>query len=133
MKMFLWSKLILSMCMFTMIQSPLQARALSDYKWKMRPVLVFASPSSHRKYKEQMRILNGAKAELEERDVVVLVDTEMQTPTDLRSAFSPDGFLFVLVGKDGGVKYESREPVSIIKLMSLIDAMPMRQREMQQN
>jgi hypothetical protein len=39
-------------------------------------------------------------------------------------------FAAVLVGRDGGEKLRSAEPVPAEKLFDLIDAMPMRQREM---
>jgi len=132
MKMFLWSKLILSMCMFTVMQSPLQAQDLSSYKWKKRVVLVFTSLSSNLEYQLQIKTLDAAKPQLQERDVVVLVDTNAGEFTDLRKAFLPDDFLFVLIGKDGTVKYKSTKPVSVDQLTSLIDAMPMRRREIKQ-
>jgi hypothetical protein len=37
----------------------------------------------------------------------------------------------LLIGKDGGIKYESNQYVSLIQLFELIDSMPMRQDEMQ--
>ena len=36
----------------------------------------------------------------------------------------------LLIGKDGGIKYESSRSVSILRLFELIDSMPMRQDEM---
>jgi hypothetical protein len=40
-------------------------------------------------------------------------------------------FQVVLIGKDGGVKLRSSEPVSMKDLFGLIDSMPMRQQEME--
>lgn len=53
----------------------------------------------------------------------------------LRIKYNPDGAAFrvVLIGKDGGVKYETIEPIGPEQLFSIIDAMPMRQQEMQQS
>jgi len=39
-------------------------------------------------------------------------------------------FQVLLIGKDGGVKLRSSEPVSMKDLFGLIDSMPMRQQEM---
>jgi hypothetical protein len=39
-------------------------------------------------------------------------------------------FAAVLVGRDGGEKFRSSEPVPVEKLFGLIDAMPMRRREL---
>ncbi len=36
----------------------------------------------------------------------------------------------MLIGKDGGIKYESSRSVSILRFFELIDSMPMRQDEM---
>ena len=40
-------------------------------------------------------------------------------------------FRVLLIGKDGGIKYESNRSVSLIHLFELIDSMSMRQNEMQ--
>ena len=50
----------------------------------------------------------------------------------LRRGFAPSAepFAVVLVGKDTGVKMRRREPVAAGELFSIIDAMPMRRREM---
>ena len=51
--------------------------------------------------------------------------------TDLRKEFRivPHQLTVVLIGKDGGEKFRSNDPVTIEKLDALIDAMPMRQQE----
>ena len=53
----------------------------------------------------------------------------------LQGRYNPDdaAFRVVLIGKDGGVKYDSTEPLGPEQLFSIIDAMPMRQQEMQQS
>jgi hypothetical protein len=50
----------------------------------------------------------------------------------LREKFSINSgtFTTLLIGKDGGVKLRSQGPVELEEIFSLIDAMPMRQREM---
>jgi hypothetical protein len=40
-------------------------------------------------------------------------------------------FRILLIGKDGGIKFESNQYVSLIHLFELSDSMPMRQDEMQ--
>lgn len=42
------------------------------------------------------------------------------------------GFETLLVGRDGGVKLRSREPVGPEELFGRIDEMPMRQREIRE-
>jgi hypothetical protein len=38
-------------------------------------------------------------------------------------------FVVVLVGKDGGEKFRTKKPISVLKLDDLVDAMPMRRQE----
>ena len=54
---------------------------------------------------------------------------------DLRRRLSvpADGFAFLLLGKDGGVKLRSATPVSFAELAAIVDAMPMRQDEMRRD
>ena len=60
---------------------------------------------------------------------------DAQTCARLSRSFDEDkrseqDFAFLLIGKDGGDKLESKEPVSKDRLFKLIDSMPMRMREM---
>jgi hypothetical protein len=61
---------------------------------------------------------------------VVLGAAEM---ADVRRRFgvAAGSFRVVLLGKDGGVKLRSSEPLAVDRLDSLIDGMPMRRLEMQ--
>ena len=51
--------------------------------------------------------------------------------TDARKRFNigPDSFTVILIGKDGGEKLRSSDPIPAQKLLDTIDAMPMRQQE----
>ena len=48
-----------------------------------------------------------------------------------RFGIKPSEFTVLLIGKDGGEKLRSHQPIPWDKLQSTIDAMPMRQDEMQ--
>lgn len=52
----------------------------------------------------------------------------------LRNRFGVDkeNFQVILVGKDGGVKRSDTKPVQAAAIFEQIDAMPMRQQEMQE-
>jgi hypothetical protein len=43
---------------------------------------------------------------------------------------SGQGFTYLLIGKDGGVKARAREAVPLDEVFRQIDSMPMRQQEM---
>lgn len=49
-----------------------------------------------------------------------------------RFRVEPDTLAVLLVGKDGTVKHRSGEPVGPEEVFSLVDAMPMRRREMRE-
>lgn len=56
-----------------------------------------------------------------------------ETAGELRRAYGvADGFEALLVGRDGGVKLRSPEPVSPEELFERIDEMPLRRRELRE-
>ena len=126
----IFSGILLLSFMTIMIPKELQGFELSRYLWKNRIILTFAKDEDHPdliKLKAEMKKNN---CEILNRDL-------------LHFHFSNDGkignitttndqsFRILLIGKDGGIKYESNRSVSLIQLFGLIDSMPMRQYEMQ--
>ncbi|KUF12846.1 hypothetical protein AVJ23_01895 [Pseudoponticoccus marisrubri] len=103
---------------------------LGDLQWQARPVLVFADGPEDQRFRQQMTALRASSDGLAARDIVVLTDTDPSAKGRLRAALAVEGFTVLLVGKDGGVKLRSDEPIATDDLFSTIDAMPMRQREM---
>ncbi|SFE38903.1 DUF4174 domain-containing protein [Roseivivax sediminis] len=114
----------------TVTPLPPDTAELSDYRWSNRPVLLFADADTDAAYAAQRAALAAAAPGLADRDIVVLTDTDPQARGALRARFAPEGFLMVLVGKDGGVKRTETAPISADDLFATIDAMPMRRREM---
>jgi hypothetical protein len=121
------------------------AASADAYGWSYRPVYVFAPSPAHPELQRQDAINAAARAALRERDIVVVrvigdrVAAELGPPpgadaAELRARFGArrDDFTFILVGKDGGVKLRSDTPVSAGRLSGVIDAMPMRRREMRE-
>jgi hypothetical protein len=119
------------------------ASAMTDYRWKYRPVIVFAKSESVAPLAEQRRIVAANRPALAERDVVVIwvvgdsVSAEFGpspgvSASALRSRFGTGdaAFRVLLVGKDGGTKLSSAAPLGIGVLNGTIDAMPMRRNEM---
>ena len=100
---------------------------------------------------QQLSELVGHSNELHERDMRVIVIDALPHPERDRSSlptatFAPDeaayarqrfhvqlnDFAVVLVGKDGGEKLRSSNPIPWQKLASTVDGMPMRKDEMKQ-
>ncbi|MDZ8221607.1 MULTISPECIES: DUF4174 domain-containing protein [unclassified Nostoc] len=119
---------------------------LSSQKWKNRVLLVFAPSVDNPIYQQQMQLLQKYNNGFADRDLVlvqVLATNESyanKQPIDessaakLRESFGVDkeNFRVILVGKDGGVKRSDATVVQATAIFKEIDAMPMRQQEMQQ-
>ena len=102
---------------------------IEDFQWIARPVVVFASSPADPRFAEQMQLLASRSDDLVERDVVVIVDTDDDTLSDLRRKLRPRDFMMVLIGKDGGVKLRKPFPYDVRELTRSIDKMPLRQQE----
>jgi hypothetical protein len=102
---------------------------LDAYRWKNRPVLLFAPSPDDPAYVEQRALFHAAAEGLLEREIVVLIDTEPKEDGELRRRFDVQGFEVLLVGKDGGVKLRKQKPIASEELRSEMDLMPMRRRE----
>lgn len=102
---------------------------IDEFKWVARLVIVFATSPADPRFAEQMTLLSERTQELIDRDVVVIVDTDDDTLSDLRRKLRPRDFMMVLIGKDGGVKLRKPFPYDVRELSRSIDKMPLRQQE----
>ena len=93
---------------------------LSAQRWRERVVVIDAPTPDDAAFQAQAAALLPAWRGLRERDVLVL------------TRFEAAAFQFRLVGKDGGVKLTSAQPVAVNELFAIIDAMPMRRAEMRE-
>lgn len=105
---------------------PPETASLEQYQWRSRPVVIFAPSEKDADYVRQIAMLEKSKADLADRDIIVLSDTSPAASGQLRTQFKPEGFEVILVGKDGGVKMRQKTPVTSEDLLSTIDRMPMR-------
>jgi len=105
---------------------------LSDFLWLNRPVVVFADSPNDPAFIEQMALLTSRTRALEERDVVLITDTDPDARSDIRLKLRPRGFMLALLGKDGQVKLRKPLPWDVRELSRVIDKMPMRQREIRE-
>lgn len=120
------------------------AFSLDALRWTNR-VLVLSAPSrADARLEDQLEALGEVPEAFADRDMVLvtLVDegtsgagehtlsAEDANDVRRRLGISPGSFAVRLIGKDGGTKLSSDEPVPIAELYALIDSMPMRQSEM---
>ena len=115
-----------------------------------RPLVVFARDAGDAKLQRQLATCSDAANGFEDRDMTLVVVYEdgdsfagarplsARDCDALRDRFrrnrkgAADGFAALLVGKDGGVKRTSYEPLGAEALFGQIDQMPMRRRELRE-
>jgi hypothetical protein len=118
---------------------------LSDYRWKNRIVLVFAESDASPAHHSLMNAWTKAQEGVKDRHLLLFQVFDCGTSIgprgpmsstqadNLRAKFatSDEPFLVVLIGKDSGVKLSSTD-ASLRQIFELIDSMPMRRAEMQE-
>ena len=110
----------------------LHAEPLAQYLWKRRVVLSFSAAESTPERISLLKQIEQYQCEFDDRQMVHIDLIAGSSDHRLLSRqFSlPDmDFNLVLLGKDGDVKLLTSQP-SLEKLLTLIDTMPMRQREL---
>ena len=119
---------------------------LTQFQWKNRLLFIFAPDSSHPLFKHLQSQIMDQKSEVEDRDLAVFsvlaqgpsqmntTAIDRQEADSIRDRFgiSPNAFNLILIGKDGGIKLKRSEPVDLTEIFELIDSMPMRRNEIQQ-
>ena len=122
-----------------------QSSMLEQYRWENRIVLIFGSRAVA-SVEKQIAELKSAPEGISDRDLLIFhIEQEVHLLNGKSSqALAPaqrfrdkynvpeDEFRYILLGKDGGVKYNKKDFVSNETLFSIIDAMPMRKREMRE-
>ncbi len=125
-------------------QTKSSGNILDQYKWKKRPLLLFAPSAENAAYVRQKELIENERAALADRDMVVVEligqDEVYLNGTrqkgfhgkELRSRFQvpQEAFSVILIGKDGTEKQRNKETVALEKIFGLIDQMPMRRQEM---
>ena len=122
--------ILLLIFMTIIIPNKLQGVDLNQYLWKNRIIITFAKDEDHPDLMRLKAEMKENKCEILNRDLLhfnFINDHEIKNLTTINDK----SFRILLIGKDGGIKYESKQFISLIQLFELIDSMPMRQREMQ--
>ncbi len=111
--------------------APLQAAdvTLDEFLWLKRPVVVFADTPADPNFQEQLALLLERPEELIERDVVLIVDTDPDAGTGIRTKLRPRGFMLTLFGKDGKINLRKPFPWDVREITHAIDKWPLRQKE----
>lgn len=99
---------------------------LAEYKWIARPLVVFTDSEFNPSYVQQIEMLAEDPAVLEERDVVVLTDTDPSAESALRQALRPNAFMLVLIDKQGKIVFRKPSPWTPREISRSIDKLPIR-------
>lgn len=105
-------------------------QTLDEFGWIARPLVVFADSPSDPRYIQQMEYIGARAADLADRDVVVITDTDPDARTPIRLELRPRGFDIVLIGKDGFKYLRKPSPWDVREISRSIDKMPLRQQEL---
>lgn len=101
-----------------------------DWEWRARLIVVFADTAENPAFTRQMRALEGGVAQLAERDVRVIVDTDPAGASRWRQVLRPEGFSLVLIDKDGTVMLRKPVPWDLREISRAIDRFPLRRQEL---
>lgn len=103
---------------------------IADVIWVARPWVIFADSPLDPIFSQQMALLRAGLNVAQDRDVMIIVDTDPSAKSNLRETLRPKGFNWVLIGKDGMVKLRKPFAWDMRELSRVIDKMPIRQQEM---
>ena len=102
---------------------------LDQFIWTHRPLVIFADSPADPRFIQQMDFLTDGVADLAERDMIVLTDTDPETTSALRKKLRPRGFVLVLIAKDGTILLRKPAPWDVREITRVVDKQPSRQQE----
>lgn len=103
---------------------------IEQFLWERRPIVIFADTPNDPLFRRQMDWIAADLAALDERDVVVIVDTAPEERSSVRQRLRPRGFSLVVMDKDGEVKNRKPQPQTVREISRTIDRFPLRRQEM---
>jgi hypothetical protein len=134
--------LLIPILVFSLFAQAEAASMLSDLdslEWKNR-VIVINEPKNQ---DESLQLLKAQVAEIDDRDIIWFIikddlalsnypgQLSREFVSNMRERLGPVQGKVILIGKDGGIKSQA-DHLNLEAIFSEIDAMPMRQLEMQQ-
>ena len=123
------------------------AQSLAQHEWENRVVLLFTPNFQNQELKRQLDFFQKNQKGVIDRKLIIY----QITPDEVKKAgkflkeiseisswlkkfkIDKNEFTFILIGLDGGEKMRSSEVISIKKIFSKIDRMPMRRSEIRGN
>lgn len=109
---------------------PASETALEDWLWLKRPLVVFADSPADPRFTEQMALLTERLEALDDRDVVIITDTDPAASGPIRRKLRPNGFMLVIMAKDGSIVIRKPAPWTVREISRSIDKLPLREQEL---
>jgi len=103
---------------------PASEVVLADLLYLKRPVVVFADSPNDPDFIRQIDLLTRDLDSLDERDVIVITDTDPANPSDVRRKLRPRGFSLVIMDKDGKTTLRKPRPWHVREIANAIDKFP---------
>ncbi len=94
-----------------------------------RPLVVFADSPNDPNFVRQMELLSRSYADLEERDVILVTDTDPAGRSEWRQKLRPRGFSLVIMDKDLRPVIRKPLPWDLREITHAIDRLPLRRQE----
>jgi len=115
----------------------IHSSTLEDYLWKNRIIVTFYPSKNNAERSYFLNSINKNLCEFNSRNIIhidFIFNEKNHEIEKFESSFenlslSTSEFRLILIGKDGGIKLNSRK-ISLEEIFSLIDTMPMRKEEM---
>ncbi|OYW59435.1 MAG: methylmalonyl-CoA epimerase [Rhodobacterales bacterium 32-66-7] len=101
----------------------------ADQLYLKRPLVVFADSPNDPNFIRQMELLAEGYPQLDERDVVVVTDTDPDARSEWRLDLRPRGFSLVIVDKDLNPVIRKPSPWTVREITAAIDKLPTRRQE----
>lgn len=108
---------------------PASEVVLADLLYQKRIVAIFADDPLDPNFLRQMALVAVNSADLVERDVIVVFDTDPAAASALRTKLRPRGFALVILDKDGKVALRKPLPWDTREISRAIDKFPSRRDE----
>ena len=122
------------------------AQDLSKHRWENRLILIITDDENNSTFQSQVAEFRKDLTGLNERKIIIYQVMPGEYKIGLNGANkiksdrlykdykkSDSGFEVVLLGLDGGIKLQQDELLPLEKLYAIIDAMPMRRREIERS
>lgn len=109
---------------------PAEQVILAEQLYVARPIVVFADSPNDPNFIRQMELLARAYPALEERDVILITDTDPEARSEWRTKLRPRGFSLVIMDKDLAPVIRKPLPWEVREITAAIDKLPLRRQEM---